>query len=622
MHFVTICYYKPCYALLLLLWLNSLSTQAQNVAALKKQLSITIADTSKHRLYYELGTSYRAINHDSALYFLQKSLQVAERINNPLLTAKSMYRIGYVYYYDKFNETSALNWLKKCLAIASKSNDHLHIARAYIVMGIISDHQNLAPEELFLKALYHAKIAKEWLTLASCYNTLADIYRKKARWKDAEAMLLNMMAVCEKNNPTYWLYGCIDYCTLLEQRGANNIALEYYKKAELVQQKINKSGETIEGLMQLARLENKLKKIQNSEYYLLKVLNLEQAKAQPDSERINQIYDNLSIAYAGQEKYKQAYETKQQHFEMHFSIKTKAHQESSELQMTRFQATVEKEKQKTEIALLETQTQQQLFFLVAAIILAILLISFLIFLQRNKKRVERQKIELGQLNATKDKLFAILSHDLRSPVASLKNYMMLIKWGALSQTEFAESAQGLNLQVSNVHTMLENVLNWSISQMGGMHPKITKTTIFSIIEEQIQLLETVAEAKNILVENQIPPEASLLVDKNHLMIIVRNLLQNALKFTDSGGKITFNFLGKDEKSVIEVKDNGIGMSEEKLINLFQLEKNTFSTGTANEQGTGLGLVLVKDLVEINNGKIIVKSELGKGTIFEVSLPKA
>ena len=135
-------------------------------------------------------------------------------------------------------------------------------------------------------------------------------------------------------------------------------------------------------------------------------------------------------------------------------------------------------------------------------------------------------------------------------------------------------------------------------------------------------MKTIADAKNISIENRILTEANLLADKNHLMIIFRNLLQNAIKFTNSGGKITFNYLEKDGKSIIEVKDNGIGMSKEKLINLFQLEKNGFSTGTANEQGTGLGLVLVKDLVEKNNGKIVVRSENEKGTTFEVILPTA
>ena len=154
--------------------------------------------------------------------------------------------------------------------------------------------------------------------------------------------------------------------------------------------------------------------------------------------------------------------------------------------------------------------------------------------------------------------------------------------------------------------------------MGGMKPKIEKIAISAIIDEQIQLLKPIAEAKNISIENNIPSGVDLLADKNHLMIIFRNLLQNALKFTNLGGNISFNYT---ENGTIEVKDNGIGMSEKQLANLFQLEKNTSSIGTDNEQGTGLGLVLVKELVEINKGKIVVRSDLEKGTTFNVILPK-
>lgn len=611
-----------CFTLVFLFSIICFSTQAQTtISSLKKQLSVAQADTTTYHLYYDLGTAYRAINNDSAVYYLQQSLRIAERTNDAVRTAQSMYRISYVYYYDKFDETTALVWLKKCLAIASKSKDHLHLARAYIVMGIIADHQNLASENLLLKALFHAKIAKEWITLASCYNVLGDIYRKKQKWKAAEDMLLKMMVVSKNNSSTYWLLACMDYCTILEQQGKYNKAQAYYQQAALVQQKINKNEKSIEGLLQLARLENKLKHYRMSEQYLLECLDLEKAKARPDSERINQIYENLSNAYVGQKKYQQAYEAKNKHLELRLAIKEKAHHESTELQMTRLQATLENEKKEAEITLLAEQKKQQQLLLVAAAVIALLLIGFVVVQQRNRRRIEAQKAELTQLNTTKDRLFAILSHDLRAPVKSLWSYLMLIDWGALSQVEFTESVQSLSGQLSHVNDMLDNVLHWSMSQMGGMRPQQEKITVLPIIEEQIQLLTPVAKVKNLAIINTIPQEAQLWADKNQLAIIVRNLLHNAIKFTHEGGTISLGYLEKENRAYIQVKDTGIGMSEERLEKLFQLDKNTSRTGTAREQGTGLGLILVKELVEANNGSIALSSEEGKGTAFTVSFKR-
>ena len=219
------------------------------------------------------------------------------------------------------------------------------------------------------------------------------------------------------------------------------------------------------------------------------------------------------------------------------------------------------------------------------------------------------------LNTTKDKLFAILSHDLRSPVAGLKNYLMLTDWGVLTQAEFADSTKNLTVQLNNVHTMLDNVLNWSFSQMRGIRPKRENVEVASIIEEEIELLLPMAQIKTIQIVNEISANVQIMVDRNHVAVIFRNLLQNALKFTHSGGKIRLSYSKEKDMHQFVIADTGVGMSEEQLQNLFQLNKTTSQMGTAREQGTGVGLVLVKELVEANQGTLSVTSELTKGTMF-------
>jgi len=630
-HFSVRCFLSSrCSLYVLLSWLAAgvpVLAQPDTAPALKQQLAQARTDTARHRLYYELGVLYRKVDKDSALFFLNKSLRVAQHLQDPHRTAQSMYRIGFVYYYDKFDETRALEWCKKCLVVAKKANDDLHIARAYIVMGIIADHQNLTREDLLQRALVHAKKANDWFTLVSCYNVIGDIYRKQKRQKEAETAIYNMMAVCEKNSPTYWLLACLDYGSLLESRGAFSLAQAYYRKAVVVQKQINETQKTAEGIFQLARLEIKLKQYSVAGQYLMDCLAMEQAKAQPDTERVSLIYSLLPATYAGQQKYRQAYEAEQKYTELQLYIKEKAHHQSSELQMTRLQATLDLTQKKTEIALLTAKQQKQQLLLLSAISIALLLAGFLWNLWRNRQRIERQRAQLAQLNtdltdvnATKDRLFAILSHDLRGPIANLSGYLMLHNWGALHPGEFDQLARSLSERLNYVQTMLDNVLNWALSQMNGMQPRIDPVAPAPVLADELALLQPVAQAKGVILTSYVPANASLLADKNHLAIILRNLLQNALKFTPTGGSVRIEYSQTQTHATIEVADAGIGMSKALLANMFNMGRQAPRSGTALEPGTGVGLVLVNDLITANGGQIEVASEEGKGTTFRVSFP--
>lgn len=169
--------------------------------------------------------------------------------------------------------------------------------------------------------------------------------------------------------------------------------------------------------------------------------------------------------------------------------------------------------------------------------------------------------------------------------------------------------------------MLENVLNWAVSQLGGMRPQKEQTAIAPVIEEQMQLLVPAAQAKGIQIECQVSSETQLTIDRNHLGVMVRNLLHNAIKFTHSGGKISLTQQETGERAFIEVKDTGIGMTKERLAKLFEPEKADSRMGTSHERGTGLGLVLVKELVEANGGTLEVRSEPEQGTAFVIGFEK-
>lgn len=593
-----------------------------HISALKSRLEAATSDTARYRLNHAIATAYLDVNSDSILYFLNQSLRIAQGRKDAAQMAQSTYRLGHVYMYILSDETQALEWLKKCVAAAKQANDDGLLARCYGVMGVIADHQNLPQEELLLKALEYAKKTNDWQTIAAAYNVLTIVYSKNRKYKVAEEVAFEMVKLCEKHSKARWIWACLDYCTLLQNNGKHKEAQLYLKKASLVGQELLAKGGNKETIYSLVQLELRLAHYENAEKLVLKGMDIERAKARPDSGTLLLMYNALHQAYAGQRKFQQAYESQQIYMNLALNNRNKEHKESSELQMTRLQAALDKEKQTTEIVLLAEQKKEQQILLIGAFLIAVLLVGFVVMLQRNKIRIERQKSELTTLNTTKDKLFAILSHDLRSPVASLKNYLMLTDWGVLSQAEFAEATQHLTTQLNNVHTMLDNVLNWALSQMRGIRPNIETIALAPIIEDAMATLTPVAQSKHIGIFNGISPEVQLWVDKNHAAVIFRNLLQNAIKFTPSGGKITFGNVSKEGVNYVTVADTGVGMSEEQMQFLYRLDKNASTSGTDREQGTGLGLVLVKQLVEANGGTIRAKAELTKGTTFTVGFKAA
>lgn len=591
---------------------------AQDIPSLKKSLSLVKTDTTRSRLLYDLGMGYERTFPDSSFYYINQSLQLSKRINNQQGIARAMYGLGYMNMYYVKDETKALEWFNKCIATAKKTNNYLYLARSYHVLGIISEHQRIGnPFEIYNDALFFAKKSGDWTTINDVYSILSNYSHSEGNYKEAEKYILLALETCKKYDIDVWFSNGLDYCDLLLLQRKEAQAIAFAKKMEVEKPKLIKSKGEFVYLNEIGRLETILKNYSEAERVYLQSLASEKAKPKVDTFHLYFLFRNLERLYLNQEAYKKAHQASRNLMEAMLWLRNKRQTQDSKLQMTKLKANLDIEKKEVEIALLETKQKQQRVFLIGVGIVLLMLIAFLLFLQRNQRKIQGQKEALSELNATKDKLFAILSHDLRSPVASLKNYMMLINWGELSQNEFAESTNRLNTQLSNVSNSLDNVLNWSISQMSGMNITVSKLNVSEIIEEKKIMLQPMQTAKQIKIQNQVSPVAEVMFDKNHFRIIIRNLLQNALKFTNIGGNIVLDLKREGKLAIITIADDGVGIAENKLKSLFELGKNDSTFGTSKEQGTGLGLVLVKELVELNGGKLSVESKLGQGTTFSI-----
>ncbi len=247
-------------------------------------------------------------------------------------------------------------------------------------------------------------------------------------------------------------------------------------------------------------------------------------------------------------------------------------------------------------------------------------------LQLNGEMMQKQR-ELEEMNRSKDKFFSIVSHDLRSPFSSLLGISKLLAEGSsdLTREEISELAEAMNLQAHNVFDFMENLLKWAQAHTGRMQFKPTVIPLTEITSSVEMLLRENAVSKGLTLSNDVTQDVAVFVDENMIRSVVQNLVSNALKFTPSGGKVSIEARQHPTKTkLVEVRvtDTGVGMSEEDAQKLFRIDIVHTTKGTEDETGSGLGLILCKELVEKNKGTISVESTLGAGTSFIFTLPLA
>lgn len=236
--------------------------------------------------------------------------------------------------------------------------------------------------------------------------------------------------------------------------------------------------------------------------------------------------------------------------------------------------------------------------------------------------VESQK-KLKELNDTKNKLFSIIGHDLRGPIGILKSYIEAIieEPGYDDAQNIKQSLKILLSSTTTTFELLENLLLWAKSQQDEVVFEPTNVNLYQIVEICIAIVAEMAKSKAITIHNQIPKEQTVHADRNMIMTVIRNLISNAIKFTESGKSVYI--FSTEDKSMLEVsvKDEGVGIAPDALKWLFNPKENYSTVGTSGEKGTGLGLLLCKDFIERHNGEICVDSEERKGSVFKFTIPQ-
>jgi len=234
--------------------------------------------------------------------------------------------------------------------------------------------------------------------------------------------------------------------------------------------------------------------------------------------------------------------------------------------------------------------------------------------------IEGQAAELKDINALKDRLLTIIGHDLKVPLVNLRNIVDLFDMGELSPSEVKTIMRDIDPVIKSAELTLSNLIQWAGRLLKGQDINITNIDLYTIINNKAAIFKSVLKQKGIDYSVQINPGQKVFADEDHVKMIIRNLVNNAIKFTSSGGHVGIVVKQHGDRVIIEVSDTGKGMTQTQIDKLFSADRHFSTEGTQGEKGTGIGLVLCKQLIELNNGTIGVTSALGAGSTFSVNLP--
>jgi len=239
-----------------------------------------------------------------------------------------------------------------------------------------------------------------------------------------------------------------------------------------------------------------------------------------------------------------------------------------------------------------------------------------------KNQVIKQAEEIQKINRTKDRLYSVIAHDIKSPFANISMLISSLAEGYIDtgSEEYNEVLQNINSSTQETYTLLINLLQWTRSQTGDLELSIEEITAESLISSVVRFMGQQAAKKQIDLSYSVSEGLTMKADQNMMKSVLQNITGNAIKFTKPGGKVFLNAFQKQDRLIIEVKDNGIGISKENIKKLFVDKGQLTTRGTNDEKGSGLGLLLVKEFVQRHNGNINVESTEGEGTTFTLCFP--
>ncbi len=589
-----------------------------SIVELKQALTTATADTTRYRLLKTLGKLSAEPNRDSALFFYKTLIDLTQKNGAQEVLASANFDLGMLYADKYLNHTEALKWLEKSTFIAEKLQDHALLAQNYANVGDIMASQRLIEEadKFFIKAEQHVdqttdKNAKRAVyTLMSFYFSYYQSTHKSAAMSHAYTL---KALDCADDAPESWLVIASNLCMHYAENGQKDSIRDLHQKAMRLVDDKKLNLNDVDILSSLLRIHGEA-----GAYGLMEKAYKEMlARVKTPEDSTILCDDTYSVAdfYAKQGNYKGAYEAHVAANTLNDYAELRRYTQDARVQATKTEAVFE-------VAQKERETVYQKRISGAIGVGLLLALGLAYFVYRSRQQIEQQKTELEDLNKTKDRLLSIIAHDLRSPIGLLKDSFDLMDNNLRTPEKTANFLSKSKERIERVYNTMENLLVWALAQRNGLNPRFESVSIAEAVAEQMDNVHDFAERKGITIQNGTPQYLTVWADKNQLAIVLNNLLQNALKFTPSGGTIVLSVEQTSDKQLtIKIADSGVGMDIEAWQQQQKSQVLLSKEGTAKEKGTGLGLFLVKEIVDKNGGTLAIQSEKGMGTTVSVGLKK-
>lgn len=648
------------------------------------QQGYTLAEKLKYRkgmaecLKLQGIANYNLANNDTALALYLRALKIAEE-DNLIKMKGAIYNNMGVVYAEKGQLHKTIAYYEKSLAIRKQVKDMSGVGSSYNNLGntylTMGDYEKALSNQL--KGLKIREELNDLRAVANSNSNIGNSYFRIQKYDKAFEYHIKALDINKKLKNEYGMVlDYLDLGAIHYETKEYSKSKEYFEKGLALAEKIGMMQNVSVSLSNLGEISRILKEYNKSIDYYRKSL----AICLPAGDMLLAASCYSGIGYGlvhtgktseGIALLKKGYNISLQHPDivtkiatanflyqslektgdyksaLHYFKITKAYEDSldnendlKKIQEIGFEFELNKKEETIKSLMKEREFEKQranlnrnlnyAFSLAAVLALAFI---FMLYRSRGKSRkylevtsaqnneIRKQAAQLHALNEMNNKMFSIISHDLRNPIATLSNVLLLESENVISAEESKNMQHSLSLQVGSISLLLDNLLLWSKEQIEGKTaPKPEKLILNDTIINNVQLLFEMARQKNVSFVNNVSEDVTAFADRTHVDIILRNVLANAIKFSHKGGNITLNTLIEDNTVTIRVTDEGTGMNKETLSKLLNPDEDSFSSkGTAGETGSGLGIQLCSQYATLNNGFISFESEEGKGTICNITL---
>ncbi|MGN6615775.1 MAG: tetratricopeptide repeat-containing sensor histidine kinase [Ilyomonas sp.] len=628
-------------------------------------------DSVKARTLRYISYLYQGTDIDSAIYYGQKAIDFSKKINNKTAIAQAytqqasnyvwinrteeavhLYHLaidigthiqanqvlinaytGISYLYET-TETWDKAWIysKKALDIAELMNADKQKAYAYHEMASVYTGMNnyADAETYFIKAKTRFIQYGDLDRTATCNADMGELYLRQNKYELAKQQLDSASMLFKKLDETIQYAGVLQvYGDMHFRFNQYDSAKYYYDEAINIFSENGLRGDIANTHLSLGKMYIEQQAYDSAKQYLSsaysffkeqgiyeKLLNVIYLLAQADSAK-----GNSDSAFAYLKEYKTIAETVDQ---------KKTDFRTREL-LVEYQ--VEEKERQYGILRQEAALAQEKNMLATAGSIVFLLIAIAFFMLYQQKKKINRKLEISQLkteqaleelkhvSVLKDKLFSIIAHDLRSPLANTKNLLQLTRSGIIEKEEFDDLSRELDNNLDHNRDLLDNLLNWAKSQMDGLRVESNEINLQDVVNENILLAKTAIDKKAIFIQNKIPADFKVKGDENILNLALRNTISNAIKFSRLEGDILIDCITENEKAIVIICDNGIGITEDKKQKVFSLDAVS-TIGTMKEKGAGIGLRITMEMLHKMNGDIWLESIAGQGTTVYIQVDKA